>query len=69
MADGPREADGRERKDWNATRWESGDPSGSRLKIPKSPETPGPGAGLLGGENRMRWGRSGEALRTGAWSD
>lgn len=71
MADGALGADGRESKNWNTTLWESGDLSGSRLKIPKSPETLGPWAGLQGGEDRMRWGRSGKAVRTrtGAWSD
>ena len=48
-ADGARGADGRESKfNWNTTRWQSGDPSGSRLKIPKSPETQGPRGGVTG---------------------
>lgn len=39
------------------------------LKYPRARKPRVRGAGLQGGENRMRWGRSGEAVRTGAWSD
>lgn len=55
MADGAREAESSESKNWSTERWESGDSSGSRLKIPKSPETLNPGAGLQGTENRTKW--------------
>lgn len=61
----PRSRPQRKHKKWSTGRRESGDPSGSRLKIPQSPETLGPGAGLQGGENLIRWGRSGEAARMG----
>lgn len=68
MAAGAREAESSESKNWSTERWESGDPSGSRLKIPKSPETLNPGAGLQGTENRRSGGRGGAArLRGWGW--
>lgn len=66
MADGAREAESSESKNWSAERWESGDPSGSRLKILKSPETLNPGAGLQGTENRTKWG-AGRAASLRGW--